>query len=347
MRKEQIMVNRGETEKLDVRKRTMKALKKAVEKLCPLESKVEIQEMRKNNGIVKLGMVIDGKGKMINPIIYLEPYLERIEAGDSSVEEMAKSIIAVYPNPYRGEADMGSIVQDVESVKEKMIFQLVSLERNQEMLSHMPYRRIGEDLAVIYALLWKIDCSGMMTVKVNQEHRKLWGMSEEELWELAKVNTPRLFPVEMKSIEDVMCDLFRKQLEAEGIVLDEKVMDELFNPNKWQTEVKESHNLQMYVLSNQYGAWGASAILYPGVLRKAAKKLGGDLLILPSSIHEVILVRHENMGEYDKIAEFVKEINQKEVLPEDVLSDSVYWYKEKDGSFCRIAGYCGKDAGCM
>ena len=225
MRKE-IMVNRGETEKLDVRKRKIEALKKAVEKLCPVESKVEIQEMRKNNGIVKLGLVIDGKGKMINPIIYLEPYLERIEEGDSSVEEMAKSIIAVYPNPYRGEADMGSIVQDVELVKEKMIFQLVSLERNQEMLSHMPYRRIGDDLAVIYALLWKKDCSAMMTVKVNQEHRKFWGMSEEELWELAKVNTPRLFPVEMKSIEDVMCDLLRKQLEAEGIVLDEKVMDE-------------------------------------------------------------------------------------------------------------------------
>lgn len=335
MRKE-IMVNRGETEKLDVRKRKIEALKKAVEKLCPVESKVEIQEMRKNNGIVKLGMVIDGKGKMINPIIYLEPYLERIEEGDSSVEEMAKSIIAVYPNPYRGEADMGSIVQDVELVKEKMIFQLVSLERNQEMLSHMPYRRIGDDLAVIYALLWKKDCSAMMTVKVNQEHRKFWGMSEEELWELAKVNTPRLFPVEMKSIEDVMCDLLRKQLEAEEIVLDEKVMDELFNPNKWQTDVKENHNLQMYVLSNQYGAWGASAILYPGVLRKAAKKLGGDLLILPSSIHEVLFMRRENIPEYHVLAEVVKEVNKKEVLPEEVLSDSLYLYSGKDDSFCRV-----------
>lgn len=335
MRKE-IMVNRGETEKLDVRKRKIEALKKAVEKLCPVESKVEIQEMRKNNGIVKLGMVIDGKGKMINPIIYLEPYLERIEEGDSSVEEMAKSIIAVYPNPYRGEADMGSIVQDVELVKEKMIFQLVSLERNQEMLSHMPYRRIGDDLAVIYALLWKKDCSAMMTVKVNQEHRKFWGMSEEELWELAKVNTPRLFPVEMKSIEDVMCDLLRKQLEAEEIVLDEKVMDELFNPNKWQTDVKENHNLQMYVLSNQYGAWGASAILYPGVLRKAAKKLGGDLLILPSSIHEVLFMRRENIPEYHVLAEVVREVNKKEVLPEEVLSDSLYLYSGKDDSFCRV-----------
>ena len=92
---------------------------------------------------------------------------------------------------------------------------------------------------------------------------------------------------------------------------------------------------------------GASVILYPDVLRMAAKKLGGDLLVLPSSIHEVILVRHENIGEYDKIAEFVKEINQKEVLSEDVLSDSVYRYEEKNASFCRIAGNRGKDAGCI
>ena len=71
---------------------------------------------------------------------------------------------------------------------------------------------------------------------------------------------------------------------------------------------------------------GASVILYPGVLRMAAKKLGGDLLVLPSSIHEVIIMRWENGAEYDEITEIVKEINQKEVMPEDVLLDSVCFY---------------------
>ncbi len=92
---------------------------------------------------------------------------------------------------------------------------------------------------------------------------------------------------------------------------------------------------------------GASVILYPDVLRMAAKKLGGDLLVLPSSIHEVIIMRWENGAEYDEITEIVKEINQKEVMPEDVLLDSVCFYCRKDDSFCRVTGNDGKEEGCI
>ncbi len=92
---------------------------------------------------------------------------------------------------------------------------------------------------------------------------------------------------------------------------------------------------------------GASVILYPGVLRMAAKKLGGICSSFHASIHEVIIMRWENGAEYDEITEIVKEINQKEVMPEDVLLDSVCFYCRKDDSFCRVTGNDGKEEGCI
>ncbi len=71
------------------------------------------------------------------------------------------------------------------------------------------------------------------------------------------------------------------------------------------------------------------------------------MLVLPSSIHEVIIMRWENGAEYDEITEIVKEINRKEVMPEEVLSDSVYFYYCKDDSFSRVTGNDGKEEGCI
>ena len=94
----------------------------------------------------------------------------------------------------------------------------------------------------------------------------------------------------------------------------------------------------MYVLTNKYKLWGATAFLYPGVLKAAAKRFGKDLIILPSSVHEVILIPQDNLEEFGDLSEIVKNINDHDVLPEEVLSDSVYRYCCEDDTFCRVAG---------
>lgn len=344
MKRENNMENNGTKTRLDDREMMIEALKKEVQKLCPEGIKVEMQEMGKNNGVVKQGMIIEEKGNKISPAFYLEPYLMNMEEGNHSIEETANAIYEVYQKHHKEKSDIASAFGNVEWVKEKIIYQLINLEKNQDILKSMPYRIIGEDLAVVCALLLKKGSSGVMTVKINREHVKLWGMNEEELWALAEINTPKCFPVTMKSIEEVMVDILKTQIEAQGIVFDEQVVSKLFDDEKSQADTRKSHS-PMYVLSNQSGIWGASVILYPGVLRESAKKLGGDLLVLPSSIHETIIVRQEDRLEYDKMTEMVKEINQKEVLPEEVLSDSVYLYCESKDSICRVVGNGKKSAG--
>lgn len=140
----------------------------------------------------------------------------------------------------------------------------------------------------------------------------------------------------MKSLEDVLKDLLKEQMEKSGIRLNEEAWDKLLDSHRSQTKEKEFIQSKVYVLTNRYNTWGASAILYPEVLKTIAQKLGGDLLILPSSIHEVLFMRRENIPEYHVLAEVVKEVNKKEVLPEEVLSDSLYLYSGKDDSFCRV-----------
>lgn len=316
-------------------KKELEAIKKEVEKLCTDNDKVEIQKIEKNNGVIQYGMMIRNENKSVIPLIYLNPYLMEIRKG-KPIEETAKLIYHIYQNDKKLDSVTASECLNVNLVKDKIIYQLISLEKNEEKLRNMPHRIIGEDLAVIFSVLLEKNNQAMMSTKISWNFVNHWGIKEEELWELADKNTPKLLPVKMERLTDVLIDLMKAQIEKSGIKLDEEAWNNLLDTHKKQ--MNEQVESPMYVLSNQYKIWGASTILYPGVLKAAAKQLDGDLIILPSSIHEVILVRKEMMLDYDTMAEMVKEINQKEVLEEEVLSDSVYLYCRQDDSFRRISG---------
>lgn len=225
-------------------------------------------------------------------------------------------------------------------MKNKIIYQLVNVEKNQEALKQMPHRIIGEDLAVVFAVLMEKDDTGIMTMKISRDFLRPWEMSEEELWILANKNTPMLLPVEMENLSDLLIALFKTSMEKNGVTFKQEAWDKLLETHREQMNKTEGIKLQMYVLTNKYKLWGAAAFLYPGVLKAAAKQFGKDLIILPSSVHEVIIIPQENMPKSRDLAEMVKEINQKDVLPEEVLSDSVYWYCRKNDRFCRVADGC-------
>ena len=89
----------------------------------------------------------------------------------------------------------------------------------------------------------------------------------------------------------------------------------------------------MYVATNEQCSLGAAVMRYPDFREKVRGMIRGDFYILPSSIHEVILVPESFGLEPERMAEMVKEINQTGVAPEEVLSDSVYYF---DGEEIRI-----------
>ena len=139
-------------------------------------------------------------------------------------------------------------------------------------------------------------------------------MNEEQLFKCAAENTRRLFPPTVRSMNDVMKDMFLKDGMPEEIA--EMMLGEI--PPE-QT---------MWVISNSKGINGAVNMLYENELHDLAENLGSDLYILPSSVHEVLAVSSE-MGSPEELAEMVVQVNMEAVDLDERLSNQVYHY-DKD-----------------
>lgn len=192
---------------------------------------------------------------------------------------------------------------DYRKAKDKIVFQLVNTENNLGMLEDIPHRDFM-DLSVIYR--WGIDFSetGVASVLITNDLAGLMGLSEEELFACAKENTIKLLPPMFKDIRDLIGDLIGE--------------DEMI-PNMPRDQ-------RMYVITNRYNFAGANAMLYEDVLYDISKEIGSDLLILPASVNELILLTASEEKDPEILSDIVSEINKSDVDSADRLSDSVYYY---------------------
>ena len=210
-------------------------------------------------------------------------------------------------------------------MKSNITYRLISFNRNEKLLSQVPYIKYL-DLAITFHCLVKEDEDGIGTIRITNEHLSAWNISLEDLQEVANINTCNLFPATIKSMEDTI----------KGIVMDtpikggENISDDdfslLLNPSYY------NDNASMYVLTNKQGINGASCLLYEDLIRSFADKLQSDLYILPSSIHELILIPTQNNGDRSSLKEMVVEVNLTQVAPEEVLSDNVYYFNRKQNA---------------
>ena len=195
---------------------------------------------------------------------------------------------------------------DLDKAKDNIIFQLINTEKNKNLLSNVPHRQFL-DLSIIYRWLVNEDEEGISSAMIHNSLAEKLGMNEEELFELALVNTKRIMIPAVRTMWEVL-------FGAKG-------MPPTFG------EIPEDN--QIYVISNSKNISGAGSILYEEKLYELAEKIGTDLYILPSSVHEVIAVSAE-MGTPEKLSEMVRKVNGTDVAEEEQLSDHVYFYdKEK------------------
>ena len=273
---------------------------------------VRITDVTKNNGVVLKGMSFTGQGETISPTIYLEQYYEAYKEG-SEWGELVDRIVDTFRLGAKNEIfDVQSFL-NFEEAKEHIVFKIVNYEKNKKLLKEIPHKKIM-DLAVVYYYLLSNDNLENATILIYNNHLENWKITAEELDAIAMENTPKLLSADLRSITDVLNEM----LKARGI-------DTGF------LEADPSDNGSMYVLSNESKVFGAATILYSEVLKEYADKIGSDLFILPSSIHEVIIIPKEEGMEWEKLQEMVVEVNSTQVEDVEVLSDSVYYYsREKD-----------------
>lgn len=279
-----------------------------------------IHQIPKNNGIILDGISIQRIGEEMAPTVYLNSYYEAFEEQDITLAQILDEILLLLdcnPAPTAIHAEQ---IADFSFARDKIMFKVIHAASNKSLLADLPHLPTL-DLAIIFYLFLERNESGQMTALIHHEHKKLWNVSEKELMELALVNTPAAFPANIKSMMDVMKEIAKEHL---GDDYNEEIMNVFLKG--------EEAPAPLYVLSNQTGLNGAGCILYPDIIKNFADFLDRDLIILPSSIHEVLITPDNAEMTYENFAEMVTSINQNEVPPEDQLSNQVYLYRRDDES---------------
>lgn len=278
--------------------------------------KVCTKEVIKNNGVAMQGLLIHSKGQNVTPTIYLEAFYERYRSGESWNQILDK-ILTVYRNGIPKEAVNMDFFSDFDRVKGRIVYKLIHAERNAELLAGIPHIRFL-DLAICFYYAFSHKTLGNGSILVYNSQMETWKTNTVELLRLAQKNTRRLFGMVLLPMQDLLTELLKGEMDdvSEGDLLD------------------SPKDVSMQILSNRVRMFGAVTMLYPGVLQKLADELQANLYILPSSVHEVILV--EDTGEEDilYLKQMVKEVNETQVLPEEILSDSVYYY---DREKCEVS----------
>ena len=158
----------------------------------------------------------------------------------------------------------------------------------------------------------------MATVLVRNRNMQDWNVTIQDIFEAAMRNGPCLLPAELLSITDLIEELEERR---------EKRSRSLLERNNDSRHVKD----EMLVLTNQFRNFGAVCITYPCMMEMIAKLLGDSYYILPSSVHEMIVVPARCGIGLDEFAEMICEINATRVEAEEVLSEHPYYYDRKKG----------------
>lgn len=270
---------------------------------------ITINHVIKNNGCEMDGLVIMEKGKDIAPTIYLDSFYELYTNGEN-IKNIIRQIEVIYEQNKNNVTFDVNILKHFDTIKDKIVYKVVNYRSNEKLLEQVPHKRIL-DLAVVFYCLLDNEYGRSATALIYNNNLKNWNVTIDDVYKAALKNTPDLLHSKISS----MAALFEKC----GVNVDGEEVD-----------LKDYVPSDMYVLTNESKLNGAACILYENVLYDFAQKLGADLYILPSSVHEVILLPKLSMFEKDELVNMVKEINTEGVAADEVLSDHVYEYNRTE-----------------
>ena len=200
-----------------------------------------------------------------------------------------------------------------EEMNNNLSIEVISAEANKELLLNIPHDRI-EDLAAVYRFVLKSESTGKASILVSNEMMQKMGITHEQLKNDALYNAPIIRPAVIKGMNEVIKELMGKEAY------------ELANGTG---NVEES----VYVATVPDKDSGAGVLSYQNFMDQAAERVGGDFFILPSSIHEILIVKDDGEMKAELLRNMVQQINRTELMPEDKLSDNVYHYDSKEHVF--------------
>ena len=294
------------------------------------DAEVSVREVMKNNDTKLSGLTITIPGDTIAPTVYLEDFYRRYSEEGISIDEILDGIAYMYINAYEESSKWDSNklfdkILDYESVKDRIFPRLVNREFNKERLPKIPHIDYDGDLAVTYHVELDEEYDpdeGRKSILVTKEMLEKYGVSVEELHEKACENMKKNTPSEIESMAETLAKLMIPHYEL--MTAEEK------EEAKEECGLNEGPGL-LYVLSNKTKVFGAAAVLDTEIMDKFFKE-HGSFYLLPSSVHEAILVPKNAQPDMDveTLENMVCDVNATQVAPNEILSNKVYEYSSDD-----------------
>lgn len=283
-----------------------KEMKRLVQERLGDGVEIEIRDIDKNNSTHKKALSINESGSSIGTIIYLDSYYIDYSS-NAELDVLADMIEKSYRDNRGDDLEIETKkIFDFEQAKDRICYELINYEENKETLESLPHRKVL-DLAVVYKILIKKEAKGSMTTRVTNKLMEIWKITEEDLWNLAEQNTVRLLKIKFM-------DTYLMAVEM-GVLGDPIAM--ICGGADWD---------KLYVLTNEDVVNGACLILNKVIMRSLAEKFGHGFMVVPSSIHETLLVNDD----YDEeraaeLKEIISNVNST-LRKEDVLSNNLYYW---------------------
>lgn len=271
----------------------------------PEEYDIQGDLFLKNNDTKRHGIVIRRIGKTVAPTIYIDHFYEDYIKKKCTIEEIAFQIQQILCGFDEKEESCLSFSADFEDCRPNIIYRLISLEKNHEYLSvipHIPFL----NLAILFVVVHELSEEGLESICITRQLQDKWNVSTKELYQIAAANTPRLLPPSISTMAHAIETFFGE--ETRELLENEKPIPHI------------------YIVSNQYGINGATSLLYENLIQDLADEKQQNFYILPSSIHEILLIPDVTPGALSHLSGMVKEINENHVKEDEILSDQAYYY---------------------
>ncbi len=260
---------------------------------------VEMHTNLKNNGKELVGITIREAGINVAPTIYLEEFYRKMEEGEE-ISSIIKNIIMEYKKVRFQKSWNIEEFREYDRLKERIAYKLINLEKNKKFLEDTPYMQYL-DLAIVFYVIVEVTDQGSATMIVKNSNLVEWRIDILTLYQQAMINVEYLLPARFQTMTSVISEIMDINCE----------------------DVSEE---SMYVLSNTRRNYGAACILYPDKLKEIATYLDSDYYVLPSSVHEVIIIPEQEYLVKEEMEKMVCEVNETQVSEEEILSNKVYCY---------------------
>lgn len=268
----------------------------------------EIYTNIKINNVPVTGILVKKEGEQVAPTFYLEEQFTDWMSGKSTLDEVFEQLRKTYEQELLHNSKLPSQISfEWENFKKNVYMRIVNTEKNAELLEKVPHQEFL-DLSIVYYHSVPMSHGINGTLLITNEHIKLLNISAEELHEQAKKNEELFHPSQLYSMfGEIDC-----ATEEEASVLQ-----------------KLNTSSRMYILTTKSTTFGAIVMTEEKELKRFAQSISKNFYILPSSIHEIILVPETEESSAEDFASMVCDVNKTYVDPTEVLSNSVYYYDRK------------------